>query len=65
MTAELDEELGRLAEHQGLGFEDGEIRAEVPTGELLAASLGLLQGEAPADGLALGSKRRARKASEF
>ena len=43
VTAELDEELGRLAEHQGLVFEDGEIRAVVPTGELLAASLGLLQ----------------------
>jgi len=65
VTAELDEELGRLAEHQGLVFEDGEIRAVVPTGELLAASLGLLQVEAQAEGLAVGSRRRAREASEF
>ena len=42
VTPELDEELGRLAGHQGLAFEDGEIRAEVTTSDLLAASLGLL-----------------------
>ena len=52
LTGELDEELGRIAEGQGLVFEDGEIRAEVASRDLLATALGLLQVEAQAERLA-------------
>ena len=65
LTGELDEELGRIAEHQGLVFEQGEICAEVATRDLLATALGLLQVEAQAERLAVGSKRRTHEAAEF
>lgn len=65
VTGELDEELARLAEHQGLTFEDGEIRAEVGERELLAAALGLLQVEAQAERLGVVSKRRSHEATQF
>ncbi|MGH7271774.1 MAG: DUF1828 domain-containing protein [Polyangiaceae bacterium] len=65
MTCEVDEELARLAEHQGLTFEEGEIRTEVSARDLLAAALGLLQVEAQAERLAVVSKRRSHEATQF
>jgi hypothetical protein len=45
-TGELDEVLAQLVELQGMQLEDGEIRAEVGSRDLLASALGLLQAEA-------------------
>lgn len=64
-TAEVDDELAQLAGLQGLRLEDGEIRTEVASRDLLAAALGLLQVEAQAERLAFSSKRGAREASQF
>lgn len=65
LSAEIDAEIARLATDQGLRLEDGEIRAEVPMSELLAASLGLLQVEAQAERLAATTTRRTQEASHF
>lgn len=65
LSAEIDDELARLAELQGLRVEGGEIQVEVAPSELLAAALGLLQVEAQAERIAFTAPRRAREAAKF
>ncbi len=58
-------QLESLAEQQGFRIEDGEVMAEVAVGDIMGATLGLLQIEAKAERLAVVTKRRTSEVAAF
>lgn len=66
LSGEINAELARLAERQGLSFEGGELYVEVGASELLPAALGVLQVQAQADvTLASAIRRKRRESARF